>query len=101
MLEGLFISMLDRCSGGKLHGRHEMDINNLEKAQFVRRGSMLGPSLKELGHIPGALQSFVRGLHDLFYPFGVSREVRTYSTNVTMEQVQAVCKIFHPTLLDT
>eukprot|EP00243_Klebsormidium_subtile_P012048 TRINITY_DN7138_c1_g4_i1.p1 TRINITY_DN7138_c1_g4~~TRINITY_DN7138_c1_g4_i1.p1 ORF type:complete len:692 (-),score=78.26 TRINITY_DN7138_c1_g4_i1:155-2230(-) len=102
MLEGLFISVLDRCSDGKLVGRADMDFTDLPRATRARRGSLTGARLGELEHIPVALRSFVQSLHDLFYPMSSeSRVLRTYCTNVTSSAVQDVCRRYNENLKDS
>jgi hypothetical protein len=101
MLEGLFISLLDRCSDGKLVDRHDMDFTDLPRAQRARRGSLTGARLGELDHIPAPLQSFIQSLHDLFYPMAPSsRVLRKYRTDVRFLEVHTVCRRYNENVKD-
>ena len=93
MLEGLFISALSISCMGKLHFRHAMKPDQLALCANLRRGHLTSPKLAELPHVATHLQPLIIGLHDLFYPQKRSSDkFRAYSTEVTLESVQGVCR---------
>lgn len=93
MLEGLFISALSISCNGKLHFRHAMKPDQLAFCAKLRRGHLTSPKLAELPHVVTHLQPLIIGLHDLFYPLARSSDkYRAYSTKVTLESVQGVCR---------
>lgn len=93
MLEGLFISALSISCNGKLHLRHAMKPDQLALCACLRRGHLTSPKLAELPNVATHLRPLIIGLHNLFYPLDRSTDsFRAYSTEVTLESVQGVCR---------
>ena len=93
MLEGLFISALSISCNSKLHLRHAMKPDQLVLCAALRRGHLTAPKLAELPDVATHLQPLIIGLHNLFYPHtSPTAMFRGYSTDVTLESVQGICK---------
>ena len=67
------------------------------------RGQLARLELDELPNIGLHLKPLILPLHDLFFstalPQGFSPKARTYSTEVTTQRVQEVCKSVSPDLV--
>ena len=93
MLEGLFISTLDTSCNFRLAGRQQM--TSVKWTAVLRRGTLLADTLLESAAIAPELKPFIEALHQLFYPLPADdAKVRGYRTDVTAEDVRAVCRRF-------
>ena len=90
-LEGLFISLVDICCNGKLCTVYEQNVDDYMAVQLGLFAGERGISRKL--SIAPELGALVSELHDLFWPrYQQQGILRSCSMDVTVEQVQQVCK---------
>ncbi|GAQ90449.1 Putative protein kinase superfamily protein [Klebsormidium nitens] len=94
MLESLYLSILSACCDEKLTGRHDMKIEDLQKCQIVRRGSMLALRPPDFSKVPSSHLGFVREMHELFYPLQSGSAARMYNVAVALDKFEEVCKMW-------
>ena len=81
--------------------RHAMKPDQLDSCATLRRGHLTSPKLPELPHVATHLQPLIIALHNLFYPRNnPTDKFRAYSTEVTLESVQDVCRQVNNNLID-